>query len=290
MILEVRGGYFNYEEGCDNLCDINFSIGEPDVLCILGANGAGKTTLMKCMLGLRRWSRGASYLDGTDIRRLRAKEFWRRVGYVPQAKLSSFVYTVREMVLLGRGAHMSELAMPKEHDERVAGEALALAGIAHLRDKLCSRISGGEYQLVLIARALAAEPSLLVLDEPESNLDFKNQKRVLSTISTLCKERGIAAVINTHYPEHAMDISQRALLLMPDKSAIFGGTANVLTEENLRRAFEIPVHIHRFKVGRRDYTSILPLGEGEDAHTERLIEMETRIAQIGIIVESAALT
>ena len=80
MILEVRGGYFNYEEGCDNLCDINFSIGEPDVLCILGANGAGKTTLMKCMLGLRRWSRGASYLDGTDIRRLRAKEFWRRVG------------------------------------------------------------------------------------------------------------------------------------------------------------------------------------------------------------------
>ena len=288
MILEVRGGYFNYEEGCDNLCDINFSIGEPDVLCILGANGAGKTTLMKCMLGLRRWSRGVSYLDGTDIRRLRAKEFWRRVGYVPQAKLSSFVYTVREMVLLGRGAHMSELAMPKEHDERVAGEALALAGIAHLRDKLCSRISGGEYQLVLIARALAAEPSLLELDEPESNLDFKNQKRVLSTISTLCKERGIAAVINTHYPEHAMDISQRALLLMPDKSAIFGGTANVLTEENLRRAFEIPVHIHRFKVGRRDYTSILPLGEGEDAHTERLIEMETRIAQIGIIVEDPA--
>ena len=111
---------------------------------------------------------------------------------------------------------------------------------------------------MLIARALAAEPSLLVLDEPESNLDFKKQKRVLSTISTLCKERGIAAVINTHYPEHAMDISQRALLLMPDKSAIFGGTANVLTEENLRRAFEISVHIHRFKVGRRDYTSILP--------------------------------
>ena len=144
MILEVRGGYFNYEEGCDNLCDINFSIGEPDVLCILGANGAGKTTLMKCMLGLRRWSRGASYLDGTDIRRLRAKEFWRRVCYVPQAKLSSFVYTVREMVLLGRGAHMSELAMPKEHDERVAGEALSRAGIAHKRDKLCSRRSGGE--------------------------------------------------------------------------------------------------------------------------------------------------
>ena len=150
---------------------------------------------MKCMLGLRPWSAGASYLDGVDIKRLRPKEFWRRVGYVPQAKLSSFVYTVREMVLLGRSAHMNELSMPKERDERAADEALALVGIAHLRDKLCSKISGGEYQMALIARALAAEPSLLVLDEPESNLDFKNQRRVLSTISTLCKERGIAAII-----------------------------------------------------------------------------------------------
>ncbi|MCI5865472.1 MAG: ATP-binding cassette domain-containing protein [Cloacibacillus porcorum] len=286
--FEVRGGCFSYSAGEENLCDINFSVSEPDILCILGANGAGKTTLMKCMLGLRPWSAGASYLDGVDIKRLRPKEFWRRVGYVPQAKLSSFVYTVREMVLLGRSAHMNELSMPKERDERAADEALALVGIAHLRDKLCSKISGGEYQMALIARALAAEPSLLVLDEPESNLDFKNQRRVLSTISTLCKERGIAAVINTHYPEHAMDISQRALLLMPDKSAVFGGTVNVLTEENLRRAFEIPVHIHRFKVGKRDYASILPLGESEIKQTERLIEMETRIAQIGIIVEDPA--
>lgn len=286
--LQVTGGCFSYDGESGRLCDINFSLSAPDILCILGANGAGKTTLIKCMLGLRPWNRGATYLNGVDIKKLRAKEFWRHVGYVPQAKLSSFVYTVREMALLGRSSHLGELSLPRERDERLADEALALTGIAHLRDKLCSKISGGEYQLVLIARALAAEPSLLVLDEPESNLDFKNQRRVLSTISTLCKERGIAAVINTHYPEHAMDVSQRALLLMPDKSALFGGTANVLTEENLRRAFDTPVHIHRFKVGRRDYASILPLGEDETTQTERLIEMETRIAQIGIIVEDPA--
>ncbi|MEG1823925.1 MAG: ATP-binding cassette domain-containing protein [Cloacibacillus sp.] len=283
--FEVRGGSFCYDGGADCLCDINFSVSEPEILAVLGANGAGKTTLMKCMLGLRKWRRGASYLDGEDIKKLRQREFWSRVGYVPQAKISSFVYTVREMVLMGRSAHMNELAMPGKKDEEAAREAMALAGVEHLAGKLCSKISGGEYQLVMIARALAARPRLLVLDEPESNLDFKNQSAVLRTISTLCKERNISAVINTHYPEHAMDISQKALLLLPDKSAMFGATEMVLTEENLQKAFDVPVHIHRYRVGRGEYTSIVPAPSEGAARTERLIKMETRIAQIGIIVE-----
>ena len=283
-LFEVRGGCFSYGDG-DVLFDINFCVGEPDILCVLGANGAGKTTLLKCMLGLQKWKRGASYLRGRRVESIQAKEFWSSVGYVPQAKLSSFAYTVGEMVLLGRNSHIGGLSMPKERDREAARGAMDLAGVSDLSGRLCSRISGGEYQLVLIARALAAEPRLLVLDEPESNLDFKNQKRVLSTISTLCKERGIAAILNTHYPEHAMDIAQRALLLLPDRSAIYGSAANVLNEENLKRAFEIDVYIHRFKIGGRAYASILPVDGEEKRQTERLREMETRIAQIGIIVE-----
>ena len=283
--FEVRGGSFSYENGVQILYDINLTVTAPEILCVLGANGAGKTTLIRAMLGLCKWGGGASFLNGVNIRKMKAKEFWKRVGYVPQAKLSSFAFTVGEMVRLGRSAHLAAFSMPAKRDEEAAEEALSLVGIEHLRDKLCSRISGGELQLVLIARALAAKPEILVLDEPESNLDFKNQKRVLSIISTLCKERRIAAVINTHYPEHAMDISQRALLMMPDKSAIFGRTIDVITEENLKKTFDIPVHIHRYRIGWRMHSSILPLSEEEKRETERMSEMETRIAQIGIIVE-----
>ena len=288
MIFEVRNGSFSYETGKVNLKDVSLTLSEPDVLSILGANGAGKTTLLKCMLGLLRWSSGASYIDGTDIRKVRAKEFWKKVGYVPQAKLTSFVYTVGEMTVLGRNSHLNELAMPGAKDMQIVDESLKLVGIAHLKDKLCSRISGGEYQLVMIARALATQPSILVLDEPESNLDFKNQRIVLSTISTLCKERNISAIINTHYPEHALDISQKSLLLMPDKSAVFGDTAEVMNEANLEHAFDVSVHIHKFCLGRKDYACILPLDDEEKILTERLIQMETRIAQIGIIVEEPA--
>ncbi|MBR4400937.1 MAG: ATP-binding cassette domain-containing protein [Synergistes sp.] len=284
-LLEVRGGWFYYDEGADILRDINFCIDEPDILCVLGANGAGKTTLLKCMLGLRKWKRGTTFLRGRGIKHIAARDFWSSVGYVPQARLSSFAYRVDEMVLLGRNPHIRAGAMPGEKDIKAAREAMELAGVSALSGKLCSRISGGEYQLVLIARALAAEPRLLVLDEPESNLDFKNQKKVLSTISSLCKERGLAAIVNTHYPEHAMDIAQKALLLMPDRSSVCGSASCVLNEENLKRAFEIDIHIHRFRVGRRDYASILPMDKNECVQTERLMKMETRIAQIGIIIE-----
>lgn len=285
MTFEVCGGCFSYGAE-EKLCDINFFLAEPEILAVLGANGAGKTTLMKCMLGLLKWSRGKSMINGQDIKTLGTKDFWRRVGYVPQARQSSFAYTVREMVLLGRNARMNEFSTPGEKDLKAADEAIKLAGLSYLSDRYCSRLSGGEYQLVLTARALAAEPKLLVLDEPESNLDFKNQKAVLSLISSLCKERGIAAVINTHYPEHAMDISQKALLLMPDRSSCFGRTENVMTEENLRQAFSVPVHIHRYNVGGKSCVSIMPLSENDEIpQTERVTVMETRIAQIGIIAE-----
>ena len=288
MIFEVRGGSFGYDPGRQNLININLSLCEPEVLSILGANGAGKTTLIKCMLGLLKWSEGASFANGKNIRQIRAKEFWKQVGYVPQAKLTSFVYTVGEMAVLGRNSHLGELALPGEKDWKIVDEALELIGIKHLKNKLCSKISGGEYQLVMIARALASQPSLLVLDEPESNLDFKNQRIVLRTISALCKEKNISAVINTHYPEHALDISQNSLLLMPDKSAVFGDTAAVMKEENLERAFDVSVHIHKFRLARKDYACILPLDIEEKMLTERLVLMETRIAQIGIIVEEPA--
>lgn len=259
MKFEVKEGCFQYNREEQVLKDVSFVFQDPGILSVLGANGAGKTTLMKCMLGLIPWSRGASYLNGTDIRQIRQKEFWRQVGYVPQARYPSFVYTVGELVVMGRSAHLGPFAQPGPRDWEMVDESLETVGISHLKNKLCNQISGGEYQLALIARALVTCPSLLVLDEPESNLDFKNQMVVLEVLKELCSEKKLSAVINTHYPEHAVEISDKALLLMKDGGSLYGDAPEVLREENLERAFQVPVRVRTISLPERDYTCVMAL-------------------------------
>lgn len=258
MNFSVRGGVFRYGRDKYVLNGVDFSFDGPGILAVLGANGAGKTTLMKCMLGLMPWTQGGSFLNGKNIREYGQKEFWKQVGYVPQAKQSAFVYTVEEMVVLGRSAHLGAFAQPGKKDWEMVDKALAEVGISHLKQKLCSRISGGEYQLAVIARALVTDPALLVLDEPESNLDFKNQMIVLEVLRRLCADGGISAIINTHYPEHAVDISRKSLLMMPDGTARYGDTAEIITEHNLQEAFDIPVNIRTVSLPDREYTCVVP--------------------------------
>ncbi len=273
MTFEVKNGGFRYHGEREILRDVSFQVKDAEILSVLGANGAGKTTLMKCMLGLLRWTSGASFLNGKDVRTLKSKAFWREVGYVPQAKLPSFVYTVGEMVVMGRSSHLGELSQPGEKDWQKVDECLKTVGIFHLKDKLCSRISGGEYQMALIARALVSDPSLLVLDEPESNLDFKNQRIVLDTISWLCKEKGLAAILNTHYPEHAVEISHKALLLFPDGTSLAGDAKDVIGEKNLEKAFDVPVRICTIDLPEKKYTCVLTLPSSvQHKKTEELYE------------------
>lgn len=260
MIFEVRNGFFGYGKQADVLSDVNFSLDSPEVLSILGANGAGKTTLLKCMLGLLPWRKGGTYLDGVNIKDIPHNKLWQRIGYVPQAKNSAFAYRTEDMVLLGRNAHLGIFGQPGEKDRKIAEEAMDEIGISYLKGRLCSQISGGELQMVLIARALAAEPAVLVLDEPESNLDFRNQLIVLQTIERLCRERGIYAVVNTHYPEHALSISQKALLLTAGGTTVFGETQDVLCEENLNAAFGVEVKLCPLQLKDRVYTCVLPVG------------------------------
>ncbi len=271
MIFEVKEGNFAYKQGREILSKVSFSVKDGQILSILGANGAGKTTLLRCMLGLLPWSAGGSYLDGKDLRKIPSRELWKQIGYVPQAKPLSFVYTVKEMVVLGRSAHLRVWEQPGAEDWDVVEQCLKRVGISHLQDRLCSRISGGEYQLVLVARALAAKPSMLVLDEPESNLDFKNQRIVLDVIRRLCKEENLSAVLNTHYPEHALDISHLSLLLLPDGTSVFGSASEILTREFLEKAFDIPVYLEKVKIGQREYACVFPVSQPaeEKEETER---------------------
>lgn len=243
MEFEVRHGSFSYPGGREVLHDISFTFGCTGVMSVLGANGAGKTTLLKCMLGLRRWSSGATLIDGVDIRRMTSRELWKRIGYVPQAKLTNFAYKVEDLVVMGRSARLSAFAKPGKADWAKAYDAMEAVGVSKLAGKACDEISGGEYQLALVARALCGEPELLILDEPESNLDFRNQLRVLQVLKSLSRERGIGAIINTHFPAHALEISDVSLVMRPGKPPLVGRTREVLTEATLTESFGIPVRI-----------------------------------------------
>ena len=259
MKFEVVDGRFGYEKGKEILRDINFTLEDDAVLTILGSNGVGKTTLVKCMLGLLKWTSGSTLIDGQEVGNMKHTEFWKKIGYVPQAKLSAFAYTVEEMVLLGRNAHLKMTEMPNEDDREIALDCLDCIGVKHLRHKLCSKISGGELQMVLIARALAAQPSMLILDEPESNLDFRNQLIVLNTIRELSKEKHISSIVNTHYPEHAISISDMTLLLQGDGTSVCGTTRSTITESLLQNAFGVNVKICDVPVDGSKYTCVMPI-------------------------------
>lgn len=242
MILEVKNGYFGYTKDNIILRDISFTLAEKEIMTILGPNGIGKTTLLKCVAGILKWQRGQILIDGKPMRLLRESQAQITVGYVPQAYRLSFPYTVTEFVTMGRARHIGPFSVPSKNDRKIVAQAIDEVGIGYIKDIPCTQLSGGQLQLVFIARALASEPEILILDEPESHLDFRNQLMILKLIKSLVREHGISCIINTHYPEHAMRISDTTLLLGRNKY-IFGRTEEIITEENMRNYFDIDVRI-----------------------------------------------
>jgi len=258
MTFEVKNGGFSYGNR-QILNDINFQVKDGEILCVLGSNGVGKTTLLKCMMGLQKWHSGVSLLDGKNIAHLPNKELWKKIAYVPQAKNSVFSFSALDMVTMGRSAHLGTFSQPTAEDEQLALQAMETCGITWLKDKLCTQMSGGELQMVLIARALTVNPQMLVLDEPESNLDFKNQLIILNIIEKLAREKNISAIVNTHFPAHAMKIGKKALILNKDDSALYGLTDEIINEVNMRHTFNVQVHINDFDFENRHYRSVEPL-------------------------------
>ena len=283
MKLTVKDGSFFYHKDTPVLRDVNFSVDSGQILSILGPNGAGKTTLLRCVTGMLSWKTGQSLLNEEPISAMPYRKRWSRMAYVPQAKGASSAYTAYETVLLGRSSHLGTFATPGKQDLRKAEEAMSLLGISHLADKKCSAISGGELQMVLIARALASEPGVLILDEPESNLDFKNQLVVLDAMTRLASE-GMTCVFNTHYPAHALQRSDRALLLSRGGDYVFGTTASVVTRENIRSAFGVDAVIGQMETAGNMLTSVIPLEISDRAPEEP--ENRRSIATVTIILSS----
>lgn len=235
MLLEVKHADFYYTKSYPILSDITFSLKQGEILAVMGRNGVGKTTMIKCIAGILPWRNGYSAING---QKSGGQKIVRQIGYVPQAHKTSFSYSVRDMVVFGRVGHQSYLAAPRQEDYQIADDILAEVGISHLRDKQCNELSGGQLQLVFIARALVNFPKLLILDEPEAHLDFRNQLRLLKLLQTVVAEKNISCIINTHYPNHALRIADQCFLL-GDKDYLVGDVKQIMIEANIAKYFSV---------------------------------------------------
>lgn len=265
MKLEVRGGCFAYPK-CDRqiLKEISFCAASGQTVAILGPNGAGKTTLLRCIMGLLRWQSGTTYLDGAALRELPPAQLWRTISYVPQMRAASAAYTVEETVLLGRSAHIGPFALPGQADVQAAEAAMDRLGLLPLRRQKCSALSGGQMQLVLLARALVNDPQVLILDEPESNLDFRNQLLMLETIADLARQ-GVLCLFNTHYPAHALRWADHALLLEQTGCYQYGPAAEVITQEKIESAFGVQTLLGEWETPEAVFRDIFPVRLAEPA-------------------------
>jgi iron complex transport system ATP-binding protein len=218
--------------------DVSFRTGE--VLALLGPNGGGKTTLLKTLLGLLKPKAGEVRLGERSLRDYSIRERARIVAYVPQVHIGTFAFTVETVVLMGRTAHGNLVSRPSAHDREVAATTLERFGIARLSQRPYTMISGGERQLVLLARALAQEPQFIVLDEPTASLDFGNQGKVMREIRALA-ESGHGVLFTTHDPNHALRAADRAYLLREGTRIAEGPVATVLERTQLEALYGAPV-------------------------------------------------
>lgn len=241
VILEARALGFGYP-GRPVGRGLDLALAAGEVLCVLGPNGGGKTTLFRTLLGLLPAQAGALRLGGEPLEQLSQGEIARRIGYVPQDHAPEFAFTVREVALMGRAAHIGLFAAPGERDLRAADGALESLGITQLAERPYTEVSGGERQLALLARALAQEPLALMLDEPTANLDFGNQVRVLREIRRLA-DQGLAVVFSTHHPDEAFHCAKHALLLARGGAYRFGTPEEVITTENLKAVYGVDVKV-----------------------------------------------
>ena len=251
MSLQVNDLRFSYGDR-EVLKGISFETKYGEFISVLGPNGVGKSTLFRCILGLMPSSGGSVRVDGDDIGQLTPAQLARRMAYIPQSHNPLFNFSVLDMVLMGTTSQLGRFAAPGKIQERMALAALERMGILHLKDRGCSHISGGERQLVLMARAIAQQAKILVMDEPSANLDFGNKMRVMKTVKGLTED-GYTIIQSTHDPDQAYLYSDRILALHGGKVLAWGTPRDVMTEDLISTLYGVDVevcsmHDDRFRV------------------------------------------
>jgi iron complex transport system ATP-binding protein len=263
-LLEVKNLSFGY--GKENLFSgLELQIKAGEVYCLLGPNGCGKTTLLDCVLGILKPRQGGIYLDGKNIKNLKREMVARQIAYVPQSHEKTFPYKVAEIVLMGRAAYTKMFAAPAAEDLAMAEEALEMVGIGRLKERRYTELSGGEGQLVMVARALAQKTPLIIMDEPTAHLDYKHELTILETVVKLVREKNLAVIMSTHFPNHTFYFENKKL---PTRVALMsrggflatGRPSAVLTEKSLELLYQINARVASYHLqGKRELKQVIPL-------------------------------
>ncbi len=241
-IITVKDAAFSYDGKASVFSHLNCEISDQDIFCILGPNGIGKSTFLKALMNLHALSAGVVELDGTDIRTIPQKTLAKQIAFIPQTYQFAFPYRVLDVVLMGRTPHLNAMARPSEEDIEIAVEAIETLRLEPLMYRACSQLSGGQMQLVMLARALAQEARFLMLDEPTSHLDYGRQMQTLDIIEAV-NAGGRGVIMTTHHPDHAFMISNK-VAVMEDGTFVGVGTPDeMITEERLYKIYGIKVHV-----------------------------------------------
>lgn len=246
-IIDVQNISFLYDEK-PVLQNISIHITRGQVLCIIGPNGSGKTTFLNCILGLNTPQKGQILIDKKNIKSLSENKRAQLMSYVPQEKGHTFPFKVIDMVLMGRSPYISAFSSPKRLDREIAMDALRQVGIEHLYERIFTQLSGGERQLVILARALAQETDIIIMDEPTASLDYRNELIFLEQIVNLIKKKGISIVMATHFPNHAyyfenQEIDTKVMMLNNHQILDIGKPQEVLHIQNINDLYGVEADI-----------------------------------------------
>ena len=248
MRFQTEDLFFSYGEH-EVLRGISFSADGGEFLSVLGPNGVGKSTLFRCILGLLTPTKGRTLIDGKETTEMRPVELAKRIAYIPQSHSPVFNYSVRDMILMGTISQVSRFASPGQEQVRQAEEAMERLGICDLAGKGYQNISGGERQMVLIARALAQKARILIMDEPSSSLDFGNRIRVMQTVKSLTRE-GYTVIQSTHDPDQAYFYSDRILALHKGTVLACGDPGKVLCSTVISELYGTEVEVYSLREDR----------------------------------------
>lgn len=242
-LLKIENAGFNYGKS-QVFKNINVDIQGGGIFCLFGPNGCGKSTLLECILGSLKLSEGKILLNNKSISQYKPAQLAKFMGYVPQSHSKNFPYKVMDIVLMGRAAYTGTFSAPSKEDISIAESAIERLGLTPLKDKPYTQLSGGQTQLVMLARALTQETSIIIMDEPTAHLDFRHELIILETIVKLIQEKNISVIMATHFPNHAFYFENRGMntrvALMNNQTIEWlGSPTEVLTESSMLSTFQI---------------------------------------------------
>ena len=242
-VLEASDLAFSYRPDRPVLRGVSFTAKAGRLLCVLGPNGSGKTTLLRCLLGQIKPTAGWLKLDGRDVGKFSARGLARLLAYVPQFPQSAFAFTVQELVLMGRFAHTGVMGLTTEQDLAVARLAMQMTHCLELADRTLEELSGGEAQCVMIARALAQQPSLMLLDEPTSHLDIRNQLLIYNMMTRLAHDWNMAVVCVAHDINVAAQHADDLLLMRQGEILAQGPPRDVMRRDILEKLYNVEIEL-----------------------------------------------